>query len=311
MNLEEKLKYAEYIIKKYDVVNDHFYKLYPFTTENLNGYMSKYDFNNKSVLTVGSSCDQIFNAHFKGASRIVCFDTNPLCEDYFNLKVAAFKALDLDEFIKFFCRYNDNSLFNYNRLAFNDKTFSKVIPYLSKDSYDFWVKLYDKYGGKRIRKELFINDEETPRVLSSFNSFMKEDDYYSFRDSLHLLHPSFIISDIRDVHKVLDEKFDYIMLSNIACFIQRMYDDNPLYSFRNTVLNLMEWLNCDGVLFLAYLYDMSKDTKFKSYWDVIYHLDKVFEVFRYENISDVSFVGLKGLNYNCDTITDMVLTLRK
>ena len=101
-----------------------------------------------------------------------------------------------------------------------------------------------------------------------------------------------------------------IMLSNIACFIQKMYD-NPLEDFRNDILKIMKLLNKNGVLFLAYLYDMRDCTVVNPIWDLIYHLDKVFEVFKNENISYEKFIGIKGLIHDEEKFTDMVLTLRK
>lgn len=43
-----------------------FSKLYPFTTENIAGYIDNFNLKNKSLLTVGSSGDQVINAALKG-----------------------------------------------------------------------------------------------------------------------------------------------------------------------------------------------------------------------------------------------------
>ena len=73
--MKDRLKLASYIIKGYKT--NEFYKIYPFTTENLNAYLTKYDFTNKRVLTVGSSGDQILNTFLMGAKDITVFDINP------------------------------------------------------------------------------------------------------------------------------------------------------------------------------------------------------------------------------------------
>lgn len=39
-----------------------FLRPYPFTTENISGYVKEFDLNNKSLLTLGSSGDQVINA---------------------------------------------------------------------------------------------------------------------------------------------------------------------------------------------------------------------------------------------------------
>lgn len=44
-------------------------EIYPFTTENIQGYMKNLDMEGKTVLTVGSSLDQAYNALALGAKR--------------------------------------------------------------------------------------------------------------------------------------------------------------------------------------------------------------------------------------------------
>lgn len=39
-----------------------FYTLYPFTTENINGYIDLFNLKDKSLLILGSSSDQAINA---------------------------------------------------------------------------------------------------------------------------------------------------------------------------------------------------------------------------------------------------------
>ena len=47
-----------------------FQEVYPFATENMNAYFERLELSNKSVLTVGSSCDQLFNAIAYGAKSV-------------------------------------------------------------------------------------------------------------------------------------------------------------------------------------------------------------------------------------------------
>ena len=54
--------------------NSEFSRIYSFATENVSGYIDHFDFNNKSLLTVGSSGDQILNAFYNGARDITLFD---------------------------------------------------------------------------------------------------------------------------------------------------------------------------------------------------------------------------------------------
>ena len=51
-------------------------EVYPFTTEMISGYFEEIDFKDKTVLTVGSSLDQAYNALLLGAKKIVVYDIN-------------------------------------------------------------------------------------------------------------------------------------------------------------------------------------------------------------------------------------------
>lgn len=63
-----------------------FDRVYPFTTEKIDGYFKYLDLEDKSVLTVGSSGDQALNALTMGAGRVVLFDINPSTEKFYKLK---------------------------------------------------------------------------------------------------------------------------------------------------------------------------------------------------------------------------------
>ena len=64
-----------------------FSKIYPFTTENIAGYIDYFDFDDKSLLTVGSSGDQILNAF--SITRLVSFPLNILLFKYFLLIISS------------------------------------------------------------------------------------------------------------------------------------------------------------------------------------------------------------------------------
>ena len=76
-----------------------FNKLYSFTTENIKDYISSFDLNNKSLLTVGSSADQAINAILNGCKDVTIMDINPFVKYYFNLKKAGMLTLDYKQFM--------------------------------------------------------------------------------------------------------------------------------------------------------------------------------------------------------------------
>ena len=103
-----------------------FEEIYPFTTENIAGYIDYFDLQDKSLLTVGSSGDQIINAAFKGAKDITLLDINPYAKYYYYLKAAGILELNPTDFNEFF-RYNDYpKVFKYNKKVFDKASYKKT-----------------------------------------------------------------------------------------------------------------------------------------------------------------------------------------
>ncbi len=285
-----------------------FSTLYPFTTENLNGYMSLFDFNKKRVLTVGSSADQILNSFSLGSKDIVCFDRNTFTKYYFDLKKAGIKEFSLEEFVKFFCLYNSN--FIKNKEVFNLRDFERLVPYLSSSSLTFWSEILSCFSSYKVRNRLFSSDEYPVNVIKKINNYMVREKYNLLKKSIDELNVTFIHSDIRYVSDLLSGKFDYIMLSNIAAYLEGIYYDK-LRGFKNNVLELSDFLNENGVIFLSYLYDYDKDTRVKFYWDLIYHLDLVYREFKGYQVSLESFKGIGSIEKDKERVKDSVLIFKK
>ena len=100
-----------------------FFWIYPFTTENINGYIDLFDLKDKSLLTVGSSADQAIIANLKDCKDITILDINPLTKYYFNLKKAGILTLGYEEFCKFFCYIDYPKVFKYNYDTFNIESY--------------------------------------------------------------------------------------------------------------------------------------------------------------------------------------------
>ena len=79
---------------------ERFNSIYPFTSENIAGYMKELDLTDKKVITVTGSTDHILNAVLQGATEITTFDINPLTKPYMDLKISALKNLSYKNFIK-------------------------------------------------------------------------------------------------------------------------------------------------------------------------------------------------------------------
>ena len=103
-------------------------KMYTFTTENISGYLKYFDLKDKSLLTVGSSGDQILGAYYHGARDITLFDKNNNCKYFIWLKIAAILSFDYETFKNFFFEHSFSAYDNDK--MFDMELFNKLKPTL-------------------------------------------------------------------------------------------------------------------------------------------------------------------------------------
>lgn len=120
---------------------EKFKKVYPFTTENIAGYMHNLDLTGKKVITVTGSGDHALNAILRGSTDITCFDVNPHSKDYSRDKIDAILSLSYEDFIRYLLL--DNQL---------------------KSKYDLEFKYYNPDSKKRCN--LYLSREEFYRLKS-------------------------------------------------------------------------------------------------------------------------------------------------
>ena len=80
-----------------------FEEIYPFTTENIAGYIDYFDLQ-----------DQIINAALKGAKDVTLLDINPYAKYYYYLKAAGILELDLVKFNEFFLYQANLAIFRHS-----------------------------------------------------------------------------------------------------------------------------------------------------------------------------------------------------
>jgi len=272
----------------YSKATGKFSSLYPFTTENLNGYLKDVDLKDKSILTVGSSADQIINSIFYGAKAITCFDINPYVKYYFDLKKAAIQALDYDEFLNYFCYYDcTNKITNEN--AFNIKSYQKLSQHLSETSKLFWDSLYLEFSGNEFRKQLFTDDEYSATVLKNINTYLNKQNYNLIKTTINNVQPKYIVGDISELATKAKNKYDFVFLSNILVYLVKLNGADYLNKFKNLLDSLN--LNDGGKIFISY--DYNADHKF-------HYLKKedVLKVFGENNLEHKKFEGMYNFVYN-------------
>ncbi|HIT22093.1 MAG TPA: DUF3419 family protein [Candidatus Scybalousia intestinigallinarum] len=280
--------------------------LYPFTTENISGYINL--FNLDKLLTVGSSGDQVLNAIMGGARTIDVLDVNPYTKYYYYLKVACLLELELSEFLSFL-RYKDYfKVFKDNRDAFSLPLYHKVkgtLRLLDYESYLFWDELLQNFSPLTVRKDLFYFDENRTQVIRNCNSYlMNEDAYLKLKKRVLNVVPRFIHGNVFSCS--LEDQYTAIWLSNIGTYFSRHF-------VKKMTDQMSKYLLDDGKLLISYLYQTTKDTQYQEGWQLIYDLEKTFQILEdyQEHLSLVSFLGVVGLKFQDESKKDSVLIYQK
>ena len=295
---------------KYKVIQDEsfskgFWLIYPFTTENIDGYIDLFDLEGRSLLTVGSSGDQIINARLKGCRDITVMDVNPYTKFFYYLKVAAIVALTREEFLLFF-RYKDYPrVFKDNKYVFNKDMFERIknaLLVVDYESYLLWDEIFMLFKPERIRKCLFSMDENRTYVIEGCNSYLASDEAYDeVRDKILRTDIKFITGDLFKMD--FDRQFDNVWLSNIACYLKYR-------EIQEMVDKMYDVTSDNGKMLLSYLYQTDRDSRYVEGECVIYNLPYVFKLLSKYDISLESFIGVDGLKFKEDT-KDSILLLRK
>ena len=281
-----------------------FIRLYPFTTENISGYLPFFSLENKSVLTVGSSSDQAFELALKNTREITVLDICPFTKEYFYLKKAALINLSRSEFKKFFCYRNYPKMFKYNDEAFSKEVFASFKNYLRLEDYEsylFWDELFQSFSSVDIRSNLFDSDEDIFSTLESTLSYLKNDtNYNEAKKKLATLKPNFIIGDI--FLEKLTKSYDAILLSNIGKYtsISKLYE-----LFSKLSINLNDF----GQMLICYLYETTKDSKYYNNYAEIYDLKKLFAIFPPSCYLE-NFAGIDSFIFK-DNVKDAIFTYKK
>jgi len=276
MSVEEDIRSAaDRCNGRYNVIPE-FWHIYSFNTENIKEYIEYFDLNNKSLLTVGSSGEQVINARIKGASDITLFDASPFAKYYTWLKIAAIIKLDYREYLSFFMQHTSTVAgHGGNVYRFNKRIFDKVAPVLKSldyESYYFWVELYDQIKRSGDIASIIKDDETRPKVIKGYSLYLdSEENYYKARKAVREITFKYVHGDL--FKDKVEGHFDNIWLSNLCTYhnVYKMYD---------LVLKLAENLNIDGRMLFAYLYETDPTFDCDDENNLMYRMKFVKEYFK-------------------------------
>ena len=248
-------------------------KVYTFTTENISGYIEYLDLTNKSLLTVGSSGDQILNAFYCGARDITLYDINPFAKYYIYLKIASILSLNYTEFQQFFYKHGLNGEYN-NHDMFSIELFSKIkdnLRLFDYESFLFFDEIFTTCDKKKIRDYLFDDDEFRNQVIKGFNIYLRDEESYNQLKSI-IKKITFKHINGNIFEDTVPGKYDNIILSNL-CTI------TSIEEFKELLVKLdSNNLNQNGSIMFGYLWNIDfNSTSMNKDWKDIYKIPLVKE----------------------------------
>ena len=235
-------------------------RVYAATNENIAGYTSSFDFQNKEkVLSVLGSGDHPFNAIYYGIKQVDTFDTNALTE-YFALgiKRAAILTYDYEEYLKFRKKIisADTTIFELNEIVIS------LFKNMEEKYRNYWREIldynYQIQKGRNTNLNLFqmllLNLDAFLHTTITNNYLQDEAAYLKLKDNLKKATISFKVSDCLLLKQYFKKEYDFIFLSNIVDYFYRSYGFNWNYAyFQNDKNNLLSLLNHDGILAINYI----------------------------------------------------------
>ena len=166
-------------------VMGRFNSIYPFTSENIAGYMKNLDLTGKKVITVTGSTDHILNAILQGATEITTFDINPLTKPYMDLKISALKNLSYEDFIKLLL-FESNMNLDYSIILSLD---------MSDESKMFWLEQLSKFNnnGIELRNSYLFNTKYfNPNSKLWQNLYLEKSKYNLLKQQIKEANITFI-----------------------------------------------------------------------------------------------------------------------
>lgn len=182
--------------------------IYSFTNEKANSEIYRKTLENKEkILTIIGSGDQIFNSVLLGSKDITATDISNFTEYYFNLKLAAVKALTYDEYLEFF---NLKS-----RKCLSKELYEKVLPFLDRETAYFWSVLFSLHNTSKIRKSDFFMPANIKDYVKNNPYLSSRHNYATLKSKINDVNIKIVIGNIFALIGTLRNGYDLINASNI------------------------------------------------------------------------------------------------
>jgi len=295
-NMDNAIKEAIKIIESYE--KNIFFKkeytpIYMFTTENINAVINHLNIYNRTVLTVSSSGDQIFNMLLNKASLVESFDINYFLKYYFYFKEASIRTLNYNEFLDFYFLKKVGP----NNKVFNDEVFfKKILPSIKDNSAKkFWETLFKGYSGKILyNSNLFIRNNGRKNTYIKCNNYLHNEANYIALKKL-LINYNYIyyqINIFENITALKNQKYDIIYLSNILDKLEEKNELLYIKKLKEIIKKLKKHITPDGLLGLCYLYLF-----YDEYWETFpYSITSNSFRYKYLDNNNITYNSFNGFN---------------
>ena len=288
--------------KKYDSLSnsfEQFSKMYIMTTENIYEFLSKYDLKDKKVLTVMGSGDHALNSQLLGAKSVTCFDINYLSQFMYDLKKNVILNYDFNTFLNFFDIDSKRYYKFYKKL--DKDLIDSLSNKLNPETYEFFSYIY--FHRYIFFDYIFRGFDNKLKDQQIMNGYLTEENYYKLADILNNANVNFIESNITTLDAKLNDKYDYILLSNISDYIHKLYNEYPLEYFYQLIMTLSNYLNPDGVIQVGYCYGFLNNKSNIS----LFHNDEEREKVFLPDLFDSTYVT----SFDKKWTKDKIITYKK
>ena len=194
-------------------------RIYFHSNEDLRQLFSNIDVNNKDVLSVLASGDQVFHLYDRGSRHIDLFDINKLTVYYFYLRMWIIKYLN--------CFYPP--LYIDNNYICRLLKIVRPNGYEEHEAFEYWTKFIRKYNLNN-RTQFFIYGN-----CPGMNDIC---DFSTIKDKLENDKRRFFNIDISKNAFKIKNKYDLIYTSNLSECIN--YSVDTFIKYRNNIERLLK-----------------------------------------------------------------------
>ena len=223
---------------------------YLWTNEDMKLY-PKENLKEKNILTITSSGDHALNAILNGGSIIDSFDVNQFSKYVSALKIAMIKKYGYYDFFKRMDWIENMESLNLNS---KENIIDSIREYLSHDEYLFW----STFEYLRINNKVNFNDVINVYGSLKNNAYTDAFSYNKLKRNLKKAKITYYDSDIMDIEKSVNKKYDRVFLSNVLEYVLASNGPRFVNNYNDAMMKLDKILLPSSIIYGYDFNDISR-----------------------------------------------------